>query len=49
MSQVLIDNYAFLARYKRWFDERLYKPCDALTNEERQRDRGTFLPRSTSR
>ena len=38
MSQVLIDNYAFLARYKRWFDERLYQPCNALINEERQRD-----------
>ena len=43
MSQVLLDNYVFLARYNRWFNESVYQTCDALTNEERQRDRGAFF------
>jgi uncharacterized damage-inducible protein DinB len=37
------DNYRFLARYNRWFNERLYDACERLPDEERQRDRGAFF------
>lgn len=43
MSQELLDNYAFFARYNCWFNERLYQSCEALTDEERRRDRGAFF------
>jgi len=43
MSSTFIDNYRFLARYNRWFNERLYDACGKLTDEERKRDRGAFF------
>ena len=43
MAEVLLDNYAFLARYNRWFNQRLYQACEKLTDEERKRDRGAFF------
>lgn len=43
MFEVLLDNYTFLSRYNRWFNERLYQSCEALTDEERKRDRGAFF------
>ena len=43
MSVVLLGNYAFLACYNRWFNERLYQSCEALTDEERKQDRGAFF------
>jgi uncharacterized damage-inducible protein DinB len=39
----MIDNYRFLARYNRWFNERLYAACETLPEEERRRDRGAFF------
>jgi uncharacterized damage-inducible protein DinB len=39
----LPDNYRFLARYNRWFNERLYTACETLSDEERKRDRGAFF------
>lgn len=43
MNQTFCDNYRFLARYNRWFDERLYDACEKLSDEERKRDRGAFF------
>lgn len=43
MEAAFIDNYRFLARYNRWFNQRLYAACEALSDEERQRDRGAFF------
>jgi uncharacterized damage-inducible protein DinB len=43
VSEVLLDNYAFLARYNRWFNQRLYEACEKLTDDERKRDRGAFF------
>jgi uncharacterized damage-inducible protein DinB len=43
MSEPLLDNYRFLARYNRWFNQRLYEACEQLTDEERKRDRGAFF------
>jgi len=37
------DNYRFLARYNRWFNERLYAACEQLPDAERRRDRGAFF------
>jgi uncharacterized damage-inducible protein DinB len=39
----LRDNYRFLARYNRWFNERLYAAAAQLPVEERVRDRGAFF------
>lgn len=41
--QGFVDNYRFLARYNRWFNERLYAACEQLPPEERRRDRGAFF------
>ncbi len=38
-----IDNYRFLARYNRWFNQRLYGACECLSDEERKRVRGAFF------
>jgi uncharacterized damage-inducible protein DinB len=38
-----LDNYRWLARYNRWFNERLYDACERLSDEERRRDRGAFF------
>ena len=43
MSAALLDNYRFLARYNRWFNQRLYAACEKLSDEERKRDRGAFF------
>ncbi|TAM49791.1 MAG: DUF664 domain-containing protein [Burkholderiaceae bacterium] len=43
MAQTFSDNYRFLARYNRWFNERLYDACEKLGDEERKRDRGAFF------
>ena len=42
-SSALLDNYRFLARYNRWFNQRLYDACERLSDEERKRDRGAFF------
>jgi hypothetical protein len=42
-AQTLLENYRFLARYNRWFNERLYDACERLPDEERRRDRGAFF------
>ncbi len=39
----LLENYRFLARYNRWFNERLYDACERLPEAERRRDRGAFF------
>ena len=38
-----VDNYRLLARYNRWFNQRLFDACEQLTDEERKRDRGAFF------
>ena len=43
MSAALLDNYRFLARYNRWFNQRLYEACEKLNDEERKRDRGAVF------
>jgi uncharacterized damage-inducible protein DinB len=43
MSSAFIDNYRFLARYNRWFNQRLYDACEKLPDEERKRDRSAFF------
>ena len=42
-SQAFVENYRFLARYNRWFNERLYAACEQLPDEERRRERGAFF------
>jgi len=37
------DNYRYLARYNRWFNQRLYEACGRLSDGERRRDRGAFF------
>ena len=43
MSETLLDNYRFLARYNRGFNQRLYEACERLTDEERKQNRGAFF------
>jgi uncharacterized damage-inducible protein DinB len=40
---VFLENYRFLARYNRWFNQRLYTACEQLPDEERKRERGAFF------
>jgi uncharacterized damage-inducible protein DinB len=42
-SNAFLLNYRWLARYNRWFNERLYDACERLSDEERRRDRGAFF------
>ena len=42
-SSPFADHYGFLARYNRWFNQRLYEACSTLSDEERKRDRGAFF------
>jgi uncharacterized damage-inducible protein DinB len=42
-SRIVLDNYAFLARYNRWFNQRLYEACGQLGDEGRKRDCGAFF------
>jgi uncharacterized damage-inducible protein DinB len=39
----MLDNYRFLSRYNRSFNERLYDACDTLTDDARKLDRGAFF------
>lgn len=43
MDSSFVDNYRFLARYNRWFNERLVAACETLPDDERRRDRGAFF------
>jgi len=43
MSTSFLDNYRLLARYNRWFNQRLYAACDVLTDEARKREMGAFF------
>jgi uncharacterized damage-inducible protein DinB len=43
MNDAFADNYRFLAKYNRWFNQRLYSACDQLSDDERKRDRGAFF------
>ena len=43
MDAAFLENYRFLARYNRWMDLRLYDACEALSDEERKRQRGAFF------
>lgn len=42
-ADVMVDNYRWLARYNRWFNERLYDACEQLSDVDRRRDRGAFF------
>ncbi|HEY1227160.1 MAG TPA: DinB family protein, partial [Ramlibacter sp.] len=43
MHEAFLSNYRWLARYNRWFNERLYDACERLPDDERRRDRGAFF------
>jgi uncharacterized damage-inducible protein DinB len=43
MSAAFLDNYRLLARYNRWINQSLFDACEALSDEERQRERGAFF------
>lgn len=43
MDSSFVDNYRWLARYNRWFNERLYDACEALPDAERKRERAAFF------
>jgi uncharacterized damage-inducible protein DinB len=38
-----LENYRFLARYNRWFNQRLYAACEQLSDEQRKREQGAFF------
>jgi len=42
-ADTFLANFRFLARYNRWFNDRLYGACEQLTDAERKRDRGAFF------
>lgn len=43
MDTVFIENYRFLARYNRWFNQRLYAACTGLDDGARRQNRGAFF------
>lgn len=43
MDHPLLDNYRFMSRYNRWFNQRLYAACDGLSDAARRQDRGAFF------
>ena len=43
MGLAFLDNFRLLARYNRWINQRLYDACEALSDEERKRERGAFF------
>lgn len=43
MNAAFVDNYRFLARYNRWFNQRLYAVCADLDDAQRKRDGGAFF------
>jgi uncharacterized damage-inducible protein DinB len=38
-----LQQFRWLARYNRWFNERLYDACERLSDAERKQDRGAFF------
>ena len=38
-----LANYRWLARYNRWFNDRLYDACEQLPEEDRKADRRAFF------
>jgi uncharacterized damage-inducible protein DinB len=42
-AAALLANYRFLAKYNRWFNERVYDACEHVPDAERRRDRGAFF------
>jgi uncharacterized damage-inducible protein DinB len=42
-ESAVLENYRLLARYNRWFNQRLYAACEQLPDEERKRERGAFF------
>jgi uncharacterized damage-inducible protein DinB len=42
-TSTFADNYRLLARYNRWFNQRVYDASEQLTDEARKRDRGAFF------
>lgn len=43
MTRAFIDNYRLLASYNQWFNDKLYRACEQLSDEERKRPRGAFF------
>lgn len=43
MDTAFLDNFRFLARYNRWFNQRLYAVCAELDDAQRKRDGGAFF------
>lgn len=41
--RALLEQYAFLARYNRWMNEKLYALAATLSDEERRRPMGAFF------
>lgn len=42
-SNTLLENYQFLARYNRWFNQRLFAACEQLPDAQRKLHRGAFF------
>ncbi|MGZ5270348.1 MAG: DinB family protein [Ramlibacter sp.] len=43
MHETFLHNCRWLARYNRWFNERLYDACEQLPDVRRREDRGAFF------
>ncbi len=43
MDSAFTENYRLLARYNRWFNQRLYAACDGLGDAGRKLERGAFF------
>ncbi len=43
MDNLLLQNYRWLAQYNRWFNTRLYDPCERLDDGQRKLERGAFF------
>jgi uncharacterized damage-inducible protein DinB len=43
MDNSMMDNYQFLARYNRWFNQRLYACCSGLDDATRKQNSGAFF------
>jgi uncharacterized damage-inducible protein DinB len=42
-ADACLENYRLLARYNRWFNERLYEASARLTDDQRKADLGAFF------
>jgi uncharacterized damage-inducible protein DinB len=42
-GHAFVANYQFLARYNRWFNQRLFDACEQLSDADRRLDRGAFF------